>query len=200
MPVYQTKQLLNNLQQQTEQFLNKAINESQMASPSKLLRKRGKNEWSAAQCMEHLNSYGRYYLPAIEKAIVAAEEHNLQATKEFKSGALRNYFTKLMQPKEGKQNKMKSPKDHQPTDDLDTDKVISEFIDQQERLLVLLEKAGNVDLNKTKAPISIAKFMKLQLGDIFNFLIAHNHRHVLQAERALKAPAIKGEDRSATVA
>ncbi|MBA2760446.1 MAG: hypothetical protein H0U39_00515 [Segetibacter sp.] len=25
------------------------------------------------------------------------------------------------------------------------------------------------------------------LGDVFNFLIAHNHRHVLQVERALKS-------------
>jgi hypothetical protein len=50
----------------------------------------------------------------------------------------------------------------------------------------LLERSREINLNKAKVPISIAKFIRLKLGDVFNFLIAHNHRHVLQAERALK--------------
>jgi hypothetical protein len=185
MRVYQTEQLLTNLQNSTEQFLNKVINEWQMMAPVHLLRQPDENKWSAAQCLEHLNSYGYYYLPAIEKAIDAAGAKSNTSTAEFKSGWLGNYFTKLMEPKEGKQMKMKAPKEHQPIPELDSDSVIREFIDQQERLLLLLEKARNIDIQKVRVPISIAKFIKLQLGDVFNFLIAHNRRHMVQAEKAI---------------
>ena len=59
--------------------------------------------------------------------------------------------------------------------------------DQQEKLLILLEEAKQVNLNSIRIPISIAKFIKLKLGDVFMFLIAHNIRHVKQAERIIAA-------------
>lgn len=189
MPVYSSNQLLDKLHEQTELFLNKAISEWQMTSPSRLLKQPAEKKWSAAQCLEHLNSYGRYYLPQIEYAIQAAKQKGHEATDEFKAGLLGNYFYQMMLPKEGKPKKMSAPKDHQPIANLDADKVVSEFIDQQERLLVLLEKARKINLEKAKVPISIAKFIKLKLGDVFMFLIAHNYRHVLQAERALQKKA-----------
>jgi hypothetical protein len=34
------------------------------------------------------------------------------------------------------------------------------------------------------------RFIKLKLGDVFLFLIAHNYRHVLQAERGLKISGV----------
>ena len=88
-----------------------------------------------------------------------------------------------------KMKKMSSPKDHVPLVNLNSDEVISEFIEQQERLLSLLGKARQINLEKAKVPISIAKFLKLKLGDVFMFLIAHNHRHVLQVEKALAVVA-----------
>jgi hypothetical protein len=196
MPTYQSQQLLNKLQEQTEQFLTQAIGEWQMTKPSKLLRQPGENKWSAAQCLEHLNSYGRYYLAEMEAAIERARRSGLEAKEEFKTGFLGNYFTQMMLPKEGKQKKMKSPKDHQPVANLNADEVVREFIDQQERLIVLLEKARKINLGKARVPISIAKFIKLKLGDVFMFVVAHNHRHVLQAERALATPALKEEEKS----
>jgi hypothetical protein len=80
---------------------------------------------------------------------------------------------------------MQTPKNHQPTNNSESHLSIAEFIDQQERLLVLLEQAKQIDLNRTKVPISIAPFIKLKLGDVFMFLVAHNFRHVLQVNNAI---------------
>lgn len=192
MPVYKSTNLIDDLQQQTELFLEKAIAEWQMISPSKLLRQPGEGKWSAAQCLEHLNSYGRYYYPAIEKAIEEAKQKGWTATGQFTAGWLGNYFTNLMKPQTGgkKMKKLSAPKNHTPVPDLDSDKVISEFIEQQEKLLSLLEQARKINLEKAKVPISISKFIRLKLGDTFMFLVAHNHRHILQAERAI--PSQKG--------
>ncbi len=61
--------------------------------------------------------------------------------------------------------------------------VVEEFIRQQKQLLELLEKAGNVDLQKIKTGISISKLIRLKLGDTFRFVIYHNERHVVQAQK-----------------
>jgi hypothetical protein len=189
MTKYITSNLIDDLQQQTESFLEKAVTEWQMTSPSKLLKQPAENKWSVAQCLEHLNSYGHYYLPAIETAIKQAEKNNWLAEEQYVPGLLGNYFTNLMKPDtEGKKmKKMSAPKNHTPTVELDSDKVLSEFIDQQERMIKLLERARKINLEKSKVPISIAKFIRLKLGDTFRFLIMHNYRHVVQAEKALIA-------------
>ena len=189
MQQYQTTKLIDELQQQTENILQKAVSEWQMTSPARLLRQPAPNKWSLAQCLEHLNSYGRYYLPEIEKVIETAKHKNWCAKEGFTPGWLGDYFTKMMMPdtKEKKMKKMSAPKNHTPAATLDSDKVLSEFIDQQEKILSLLEEARKVDIGKAKVPISIAKFVKLKLGDTFRFLIMHNYRHVLQGERALAA-------------
>jgi hypothetical protein len=80
---------------------------------------------------------------------------------------------------------MNSPKNHAPKTIIESHLAIAEFIDQQEKLLALLANSKRVNLNRTKVGISIAPFIKLKLGDVFRFVIAHQVRHILQAERAL---------------
>ena len=193
MPVYLSNTLIDELQEQTESILNKAISEWQMIKHSQFALKESPEKWSATQCLEHLNSYGRYYLPVMEKAIQEARKKNWKPAVHFKSGWLGNYFTQLMTPKEdgSLSKKMSSPKDHYPVSNFNSPQVIAVFIEQQEKLLQLLEEARNIDLNKASCPISIAKFIKLKLGDTFLFFIAHQYRHVLQAERALQAAGVE---------
>ncbi|MGI8638187.1 MAG: DinB family protein [Segetibacter sp.] len=198
MQHYNTRKLIDELQQQTETFLEKAVLEWQIISPAKLLRQPATDKWSFAQCLDHLNSYGHYYLSAIEKTIETAKQKNWTSRKVFTPGLLGNYFTKLMAPAvEGtKMKKMSAPKNHIPIADLDSREVLSEFIQQQEKLILPLEEARKINLEKAKVPISIARFIKLQLGDTFRFLIMHNIRHILQGEGAIEAAAITGEERS----
>lgn len=181
---YESGNLLDNLYDQSEKNISKAISEWQRLPAIRLLAQPGPNQWSAAQCLEHLNSYGRYYLPAIEKAIAHSSS---KPVSSFKSGWLGNYFYKLMLPEANNQpkKKMKSPKDHTPSIQLDAVKVLNEFISQQEKLEQLLQKAHTVNINKARVPISIAPFIKLKLGDTFLFYVAHINRHMQQAQRAL---------------
>jgi hypothetical protein len=192
---FNTSTLIDQLQQQTETFLQKATGDWQMISPATMLQPPAEKKWSLAQCLDHLNSYGRYYLPAIEEAIQKAKEKKWAAEVQFVPGWLGNYFTDLMAPdSDGKKmKKMSAPKNHVPVADLDSDRVLGEFIDQQEKMLQLLEEARKISLGKARVSISIAKWIKLKLGDTFRFLIMHTHRHVLQADKALQAAEKKGE-------
>ena len=184
---YATTSLLGDLYEQTEQTISKAIGEWQQLPSDYLTAQPGEGKWSAAQCLEHLNSYGRYYLPAMEKAISSAT--GTQPHPQFSSSWLGNYFYNLMRTDSRGmvKKKMKAPKDHRPTAHLNATHVLSEFISQQEHLLQVIVLAREVDLQKAKVPISIAKFIRLSLGDTFLFYITHIQRHEAQAERAILA-------------
>ncbi len=146
-----------------------------------LTRKRNEKSWSILECLEHLNLYGDYYLPEIEKKI---NNSNKSSESEYKSGILGNYFAKSMLPKE-KLNKMKTFKDKNPLNSKLDKSVIDKFLQQQIKLLDLLTLSKNVSLNKVKIQTSISSFIKLRLGDTFQFIINHNLRHLKQIERIL---------------
>jgi len=184
---YLSKTLLDDLYTQTENYLNRTITTWQQVPEGVFNQPPAPGSWSAVECLEHLNSYGRYYLPAIEQAI-----NNHQATAfsfYFKSGLLGNYFYKLMLPEaDGSvKTKMRSPKAHRPKEKLYTAMVLSEFISQLEKLGQLINLSQKANINSIKVPISIAPFIKLKLGDVLLFYTAHIRRHLQQAERAMAA-------------
>ncbi|HEA22015.1 hypothetical protein LCGC14_2171610 [marine sediment metagenome] len=145
----------------------------------------GENSWSILECFEHLNLYGDFYIPEIE---TKTNSSKTLPTTNFKSGVLGNYFAKSMLPKE-KLNKMKTFKDKNPIRRALDKKTIDCFILQQERILDLLDKSRNINLNRTKTAISISKLIKLKLGDTFRVVVYHNERHIVQANNILAGKA-----------
>lgn len=145
----------------------------------KLTWKENSTSWSILECLEHLNLYGDYYLPQIEKQI---KNSTTKAEVEFNSGLLGNYFAKSMIPSE-KLNKMKTFKDKNPLNAKLDKTVIDTCINQQLKLLDLLNEARSVSLNKVKIYTSFSKLIKLKLGDTFMFLVNHIERHFVQIER-----------------
>jgi hypothetical protein len=152
--------------------------------PDALIQPPGQGRWSVAQVIEHLNSYGRYYLPAIESAL-NKQPGNHDDT--FKSGWLGDYFTRSMLPGKNGQvnNKMQSPKDHRPHAGIHGKPVLDTFLQQEQQLLELLERAKQANISRIRIPISLSKFIKLKLGDTFRFLVAHHQRHFVQVKNTL---------------
>lgn len=186
MPVFDSKSLLTQLEEDTRKILNH-VNEL-MANPAvQWSRQPFEYKWSPVQVIEHLNSYNRYYLPQLGKALDRGKGMGATNHAAFKSGWLGNYFTKIMLPaQDGKiVNKMNAPKDHSPKNDLNVEVVLQEFVIGQQRLLAYLKDAHNTDLARLKVPISISRYLKLKLGDTFRFLIAHQQRHIIQLDFAL---------------
>lgn len=182
METIQKVQLLDTLENRVESHLQQAIYQFQNMNEHDLLRPALDGGWSIAQCLEHLNSYGHYYLPKIREGL--QKNHPVPPKNDFKSSWLGHYFIQMMEPNTGKK-KYKAFKGHIPAPELDAYAVVADFIQQQETLLGLLRKARSTDLNAVKIPISIARLIKLKLGDVFQFIIAHNERHVQQALRNL---------------
>lgn len=177
---FATEELIQDLILRTECVI-KQVQRYRELDPIQLNHKTHSASWSKLECLEHLNLYGDFYLPEMERNILSSPRIKVDF---FKSGIIGNYFAKLMLPKpNGELKKMKSPVDKQPTSSQLSITTIDRFLKQQEQLLRLLELAKQVDLTKTKTAISISKMVRLRLGDTFRFYVYHIERHVIQAER-----------------
>jgi hypothetical protein len=174
--------LLDLLEENIEQQINTAIMHFQNLNSDRLLKNPPNGGWSIAQCLEHLNSYGRYYLPAIENGL--RQQHANDIETKIKSSWLGRYFTKLMNPKTSTR-KFKAFKAHVPSENLNAHEVVAEFIQQQELFFKYIQDARKKNLNTVHIPISILKIIRLNINEVFHFLIAHNERHIRQAERNL---------------
>ncbi len=182
MSKIQTSVLLSDLKSRTE-FCIREAKALLKKNEAVLNNKPNSNTWSPLQCFDHLNQYGDYYLPEINKAIASAESK--PSDPFFSTGFIGNMFAKAMLPKKGT-TKMQSPKDKEPsTSELDKS-VINEFLNQQKKYLELIKISENVNLNRTKVNVTISKFVKIRLGDALRVTIYHNERHVLQALNGIK--------------
>ena len=179
-----SRELLENLSTRVRNTILE-VKQFRKSDPDILMSKPAPGSWSVAQVLDHLNSYGKYYLPLIEAKLKAG---NKAASAYFTPGFLGNYFTKSMLPKEGViRNKMKSPAGHFAAEDPDSHETIEEFLTQQYLLLELLTQSQSVDLNAIRIPISLTKLIRLKLGDVFSFIVAHHERHFVQIRNAMRA-------------
>ena len=176
-----SEELIADLKQRTRQNYIQ-VEKFKTVPLAELNWRREPDSWNVLECIEHLNYYGNFYLPEIEKRIMASK---YEPEITFKSGILGNYFANMMLPKE-KLKKIKTFKNHDPMGRKLQKEVIDQFLGQQQKLLELLKMAKKVSLTRTKVPISISKFIKLRLGDTFRVVVYHNERHILQAGKVLK--------------
>lgn len=152
-------------------------------SDKKLQFKSNQKSWSVLECLEHLNLYGDFYIPEIKKRIHQSET---KSKTQFKSGFLGNKFAIDMLPKQGMKT-MNTFKSKNPINsNLNKDKVLLRFTQQQEELSKLLHLAKSKNLTKIKTAITLP-LLKFRLGDTFRFVIYHNERHIVQAKRVLKS-------------
>lgn len=173
-----SEKLINILCEQSKLIINQA-KKLQTYDLNTLTWKENEISWSILECLEHLNLYGDFYLPQIENEI---RNSTTKSDTEFRSGILGNYFAKSMLPKE-KLNKMKTFKNKNPLNSKLDKLVIDRFINQQIKLLDLLNQSRNVSLNKVKIKTSISNYITLRLGDTFQFFTNHIIRHFSQIEQ-----------------
>lgn len=177
--------LIQQLHELTQQA-RKDVTLLKSKSAEELNAKSNPTSWSVLECIEHLNLYGKFYLPEIENRITQSKTTPRQI---FKSGWLGNYFNKMIKVSNTK--KMKAVKDMDTTGSNLNPAVLDQFLKQLDWLDILLHKAEQVDLTRVKTSISLSPFVKLRLGDTLQFLVYHNQRHIAQAIRATKVPSTR---------
>lgn len=148
-----------------------------------LLSKKPKEAaWNALECLEHLNSYARYYMPVLQQAVVSADS---SWETEIKFSFMGKYFIKMMDPAQQSKH-YKAAKKHLPVAVLEVKNILSEFLKHQYELMAIVDNLTSKSLSKKKIPVSVMKILKLNIADTLAFLTIHNERHIQQAIRAIE--------------
>jgi len=145
--------------------------------------------WSIYECIEHLNLYGDHYLKEMELAIEKKKFNSDDIY--FKGSLMGNYFVKIIRPVDDGIKKMKTANTMDPNMKNLSKSTISRFIEQQLRLLDILDKCQGTDLKKIKIKTTLSKYLSLNLGDTLRFVVFHNERHLVQAAELLHKVSTK---------
>jgi uncharacterized damage-inducible protein DinB len=173
--------LLQQVEAATIALLKRAEETFAPLSTEALNEKPSPQKWSIAECLEHLNYYSDYYNKAIKVAIETAQEKQWKEVPTFNSTWLGKKSIESVDPNNVKATK--TPKALNPASSSVRPDVVARFISAQKEFLSLIEAAKKINLNKAKVRIEVFKLLKMRLGDLFLFMIAHHQRHCNQALR-----------------
>ena len=163
-----------------------------LLSSEQLNRRPAYDKWSAAQCLEHLNIVGGYYLPNLKSTLRLAQAKGSAAGKRVRSGWLGRYFTKTAQRNNGLgEELLRRPKEFAPTGVRLTGTVVEAFNRQLDELLRLLLLARQVDAGAVRIPNPLYPWLRLRLTDVLEALVTHLRRYVQQAEQVVVATSKK---------
>lgn len=140
------------------------------------------NSWNINEVLAHLNAFATYYHGIFIKKIESTRFLN---TKEnFVSSPLgkSTWKSRKLGNARNVKRKFKSPREYNPVFNasLLSGNQLEKFLNFQEEMLTIIEKASNVNLKRVKIPISTSKAIRLRLGDALLYVVYHNERHVQQ--------------------
>ena len=172
----------------TQQLSDSVRTEFSSLSPEQLFWKPNDRSWSIAQCLAHLNAYYRYYVPVFNERITNSRFRT--PSEYFQSSPLGNATWRSVKLGKVKNVRrvLKSPKDYNPlvNKTLETENAIEEFLQNQDKMLKILEESNQINIRKAKCSFSVRPIVKIRMGDAFQFIVYHNERHIEQARRVMQ--------------
>lgn len=178
-----TEALFQELEKITTSSIETVVKKISKLNEHQLQWKPTNESWNLLEIFAHLNEYTLYYHPAFKKKIETTRFRDPR--QNFISSPLGRSAWKSM--KLGNANnvkrKFRAPKLYNPTivTSIVKPTAIKDFIEYQNELLTIFEKAKTINIRKSKIGISISKIIRLRFGDALLFVVYHNERHVQQA-------------------
>jgi hypothetical protein len=153
-------------------------------TPTQLGWKPTPERWSIGQCVQHLNLSDERALKAIDRMIDEARTRELYAHGPFKYRFLERLLIRFLEPPYRMRGKAVPAL--QPVDDLRKEEVLARFLTLQDDLIQRMRSANGLDLKAVRhmSPAKIA----VSLGGWFEFLTAHDRRHLWQAQQVRQHP------------
>ena len=152
-----------------------------------LTKKESPKKWSALEVVEHLNKVYDVYLDNFQAAIAKAEELSANKTPEMKRTILGRLSIYANRPKGKKRRfKMKTFDFFRPAITPDNvHEIVETYLDKKERFNSLIKEARTKNLKHVKIPTALGERVKFYVAECFEFLLAHEERHMIQIAEAI---------------
>jgi DinB superfamily len=140
--------------------------------------------WSAAECLSHLSISTEMFLPVFRKSIDDAKAKGLTSTKKPSMDVLGRVLRWFLEPPIRSRVKTTAP--FVPKAVRAKAEAFGEFSSLQSKLIDLLHEAEGLNLSKIKLISPFDKRVKYNLYSAFKIVVAHQRRHLWQAEKAVE--------------
>jgi hypothetical protein len=135
--------------------------------------------WSISECVDHLNSTARAYLPRLDEAIGAAIRRGMYGEGPFKYSRLGRLFVWLNEPPP--RVRIKAPKVFHPPPARPRHDIMAAFRAYQVQFIDRLRQANGLDLTRARVSSPVGSWLRFSLGSGFALMVAHEQRHLAQA-------------------
>jgi hypothetical protein len=144
-------------------------------------------QWSIAQCLEHLtaatNEFEKYFRDALEQA---RKKWPVTGPPRYKPSMLGGWLAKQVSPEAPR--KVTAPKIFRPADSSNIAEPLEKFVNQQARFLDFVRESTGIDYNKTRLRSPVTPLIRYSLADAFVITVLHGQRHLAQARRVREMP------------
>ena len=157
--------------------------------------KPGADQWSVAQCFDHLVTANEAFFPIFEKVLSGEKKNTFWESLPWLPALWGKMLMKAVAPESTR--KLKAPKIFHPASSSVDGAIIGRFIDQQNQVIRYMKATEDLDLEKIKISSPVTNLITYSLMDAYRIIITHEKRHLLQATRVSEMDGFpKGSDNS----
>jgi hypothetical protein len=144
-------------------------------------------QWSIAQCLEHLavatQGFDKYFSAALQGAKSKSPITNPPAYKPTRMGG---WLARHVAPESPK--KLRAPRMFRPAEASTIQDSLQMFLDEQQKFINFVRQCRNVDYNRTRLRSPVTPLVRYSLADAFVITVVHGQRHLAQARRVREMP------------
>lgn len=156
-------------------------------SEAQLNWKPSPEQWSIAQCLEHLavatKGFEKYFTAALAQA---REKRQITIPPKYKPGLVGGWLAKQVSPEAPR--KLPAPKIFRPGNSSRIQGSLESFLNQQDRFVDFVQRSAGIDYNKTRLRSPVTPLIRYSLADAFVITVLHGQRHLGQVRRVREMP------------
>lgn len=143
------------------------------------------DRWSPAECIAHLNLSSRAILPVLREGIAAARTRQGR-TSRYRRDVVGWLISYLVAPSSAV--KLKAPASVVPEREHDMPALLREFAALQAELADCARETEGLPIDRVMVMSPFDRRISYNLYAALTLVARHQHRHLLQAERAVEVP------------
>jgi len=141
--------------------------------------------WSIAQCLEHLCIAGERYLIALDSTLAHARERGWNGDGVSRPRWFERWLIRNLEPPP--KRRFKTPGSAAPAPKSKGSDLALRFVRMQEQFREVARSSANLDLNRATLRYPFAPILKIRVGALLQIHLAHERRHLWQAENIRRA-------------
>lgn len=153
-------------------------------TPQQLNWKPDANQWSIAQCFEHLIAANESYFPTFEQVLTGRKQTTLWQRVPLLPSLFGKLVAQAVSPEAAR--KLKAPKIYTPASSNVDDAIIRRFVERQEQVIKYMNAMKDLPVEKIIISSPVTDLITYSLLDACRIIVNHEQRHLLQAKRVLR--------------